>query len=380
MTQADPQAYRRHHLGADTSRPLGEEPSSGHNRWHPGIEPRLRVDPGDVVTFDLRDGLDVQIVAGSSPDAVLTLDVNRGHPMTGPVYVAGAEPGDLLDVEILEIEPANWGYTIVIPNLGLLSHRFGEPFVVSWDLRGGVARSDDLPGVAIPGEPFLGVIGVAPSLERVGAFAAREQALLDTGALVMPPDPRGAVPAEGAPAHEGLRTVPPRENGGNMDVKQLTAGTRVTFVVEVPGALFSVGDPHFAQGDGESCGVAIEMAATTTLRFGLRKADQLAWRPRNPVFEFTAPTPATARSRRYIATTGISLQRDGSNSFLDVFAAARDALEELVDYLVHERGLTDNQAYVLVSVAADLKISEIVDVPNALVSAVLPLDIFEART
>jgi formamidase len=191
----------------------------------------------------------------------------------------------------------------------------------------------------------------------------------------MPPEPRGAVPASGVAADEGLRTVPPRENGGNMDVKQLTAGTVVTFGVEVDGALFSVGDPHFAQGDGESCGVAIEMAAETTLRFNLRKGAGLAWRPRNPVFEYSVA--ATPTARRYIATTGVSVNRDGSNAFLDVFAAARNALDELVDYLVAERGYTPNQAYVLVSVAADLKISEIVDVPNALVSAVLPLDIFE---
>jgi formamidase len=363
-----------HRIEIDATRPLIDDPANGHNRWHPAIAPVLEVEPGETVHCRLRDGLDVQIGPDSTTDDVLAMDLNRGHPMTGPVLVRGAEPGDLLDVEILAVTPAEWGYTIVMPNLGALDYRFSEPFVVKWDLRGGVARSPDLPGVAIPGEPFLGVIGVAPSLQRVRQFAAREQALLDTGALVMPPDARSAVPGAGVAATDGLRTVPPRENGGNMDVKQLTAGTRVTFAVEVPGALFSVGDPHFAQGDGESCGVAIEMAAETTLRFGLRKADQVRWRPSNPVFEYTAPA---ATARRYVATTGISLDRDGSNRFLDVFAAARNALDELVDYLVDERGYTENQAYVLVSVAADLKISEIVDVPNALVSAAIPLDIFE---
>ena len=295
--------------------------------------------------------------------------------MTGPVFVEGAEPGDLLDVEILEIEPADWGYTIVLPRLGLLDFRFEEPFVVEWDLSGGIARSEQIPGVAIPGAPFLGVVGVAPSAERLAAYAAREQALLDTGALVMPPDVRGAVPS-GPIGAVALRTVPPRENGGNMDIKQFTSGTTATFAVQVPGALFSVGDPHFAQGDGESCGVAIEMAAETTLRFRLRKANEVAWEPQNPSFVYTEPASA---ARRFFATTGLSLDRDGSNRFLDVFAAARNALDELVDYLVLERGLTPNQAYVLVSVAADLKISEIVDVPNALVSAVIPLDIFEEQ-
>lgn len=365
------------HLSVDASRPLVDSPLNGHNRWHPEIPPVVAVDPGAAVRFDLRDGLDVQVRPHSTIDDVLALDVNRGHPLTGPVYVNGAEPGDLLDVDVLDVEPANWGFTIILPNLGLLSYRFTEPFVVKWDLEGGFARSPDLPGVAIPGEPFLGVMGVSPSIDRVRAFTAREQKLRETGALVMPPDPRCAIPADGIPATEGLRTVPPRENGGNMDAKQLTAGTRVTFSVEVPGALLSVGDPHFAQGDGESCGVAIEMAARTTLRLSLRKSSSLSWRPTNPVFEFRAPTEAVPTRRRYIATTGVSIDRDGSNHFLDVFHAARNALDELVNYLIGEHGYSPNQAYVLVSVAADLRISEIVDVPNALVSAALPLDIFE---
>jgi formamidase len=377
VTSVGSAAVAGHRLEIDATRPLIDDPTNGHNRWHPAIPSVLEVEPGQSVLFQLRDGLDVQIRPDSTTDDVIAMDLNRGHPMTGPVYIRGAEPGDLLDVEILDITPADWGYTIIMPNLGALDYRFSEPFVVQWDLRGGVARSAELPGVAIPGEPFLGVIGVAPSPEQ---FIAREQALLDTGALVMPPNPRGAVPSAGVAANDGLRTVPPRENGGNMDVKQLTAGSRVTFVVEVPGALCSVGDPHFAQGDGESCGVAIEMAAETTLRFSLRKADQVSWRPTNPVFEYTAPTGKAPASRRYIATSGISLDRDGSNHFLDVFMAARNALDELVNYLVAERRYTENQAYVLVSVAADLTISEIVDVPNALVSAALPLDIFETRS
>ena len=379
MTSVGSATVAGHRLEIDATRPLIDDPTNGHNRWHPAIPAVLEVEPGENVVFQLRDGLDVQIRPDATTGDVIAMDVNRGHPMTGPVCIRGAEPGDLLDVDILHISPADWGFTIIMPQLGALGHRFGEPFVVKWDLRGGVARSAELPGVAIPGEPFLGVIGVAPSPERVRQFAAREQALLDTGALVMPPDPRSAVPRAGVAATDGLRTVPPRENGGNMDIKQLTEGTRVTFVVEVPGALLSVGDPHFAQGDGESCGVAIEMAAETTLRFGLRKAERVSWRPTNPVFEFTTPTGKAPAGRRYIATTGISLDRDGSNHFLDVFMAARNALDELVNYLVAERGYTENQAYVLVSVAADLKISEIVDVPNALVSAALPLDIFELR-
>jgi formamidase len=170
--------------------------------------------------------------------------------------------------------------------------------------------------------------------------------------------------------------VPPRENGGNLDIKQLTAGSRLMLSVQVTGALVSFGDPHFAQGDGESCGAAIEMTAQATVRIGLRRADQIAWRPANPAYTHTAPKIA---GRLYIATTGLSLDRDGSNRFLDPLTAARRALEELVDHLVAERGYSEEQAYVILSVAADLRISEIVNFPNALVSAALPLDIFESR-
>jgi formamidase len=155
-----------------------------------------------------------------------------------------------------------------------------------------------------------------------------------------------------------------------LDVRQLAAGSRVTFAVQVPGALLSVGDPHFAQGDGESGGTAIEMPASATLRVGLRKAGAVAWRPRYPTFEFhplTHPGP-------HIGTTGIPA---GDGGYLDVYSAAQEALSELVDMLIHERGLGESQAIALVGVASDLRISEIVNVPNPLVSAILPLDVFE---
>ncbi len=183
------------------------------------------------------------------------------------------------------------------------------------------------------------------------------------------------MPATGAAATAGLRTVPQRETGGNMDIKQLTVGSRLLLPVDCPGALVSLGDAHFAQGDGESCGVAIEMHARATVRFGLRKASDLAWRPRYPTFEFTEP-PIPA-GRRYLVTTGLPLDADGRNEELDLNLAAKAALDEMVEYLTRVQGLTPSQAYILVSVAADLRVSEVVDVPNAIVSAHLPLDIFE---
>lgn len=149
--------------------------------------------------------------------------------MTGPVHIAALSPTICSTWRSLTSRRPTGGTRSCCPGSGCSAHRFVEPFVVKWYLRGGIARSEEIPGAAIPGAPFLGVIGVAPSIERLRKFAAREQRLLDTGVLVMPPDPSGAVPATGPAAIEGLRTVPPRENGGNMDVKQLMAGTTVTF-------------------------------------------------------------------------------------------------------------------------------------------------------
>jgi formamidase len=359
----------------DVRRSLLSDPSTGHNRMHPDIEPVASVVPGDLVSIDLRDGFDAQIGRDSTVDDVVRLDLVRGHAMTGPFEVEGAEPGDLLDVEIVGIEPSNFGYTIVMPGIGLLGHRLTRHFFVKWHLEDGVARSDDLPGIAVRGSPFLGVVAVAPSAELVATATERERALMTPDRLVMLPDPTRAVPAYGPPATEGLRTLPPRENGGNLDVKYLRAGSRVTFAVGVAGARCSFGDPHFAQGDGESCGLAIETSARVKARFGVRKPSQAKWRPRYPAIEFTEP--ANQMSRRFFATTGIPVDASGRNHYLDVYCAAQAAAGEMVDYLTAERGLSEEQAYVILSVAVDLHISEIVDEPNTLVSAVLPLDIFD---
>jgi formamidase len=361
-----------HRIELDLTTSLSEDHRRGHNRWHPDIEPTLRVAPGDLVEMDLRDGLDYQIWPHSGVEDVVALDVTRGHPLTGPVYVEGAEPGDLLDVEILEVRPAtDFGFTLIAPGLGLLAYRFSEPFLVKWQITDGVARSEQMPGIAVPGDPFLGVIGVAPAPGRMAEFARREAVLAETGAFVMQPEPRNAVPADQALSRIAIRTVPPRENGGNMDIPRLTEGSSVQLPVEVPGALLSVGDTHFAQGDGESCGVAIEIAARALLRIGLRKKADLTSLPGSPMYRFRERS-----TREYLATTGVPVTAEGENRFMDVNLAAVNALGELVDYLVADRRLRPEQAYVLVSVAADLHISSIVNIPNALVSAALPLDVF----
>jgi formamidase len=220
--------------------------------------------------------------------------------------------------------------------------------------------------VAVPAGVFAGVIGVAPSVELFERALAREEQLAGEGGLVDLPSPSLAAPPSAA---DGLRTYPPRENGGNMDIRDLVAGSRLFVPVHVPGAMLSVGDLHFAQGDGEVCICAIETGGSATFRVGLRRG---GWRPTFPAWE-APPRP----ERRYFATTGIPLDDDGRNFDRDLNLATRRALLELLSWLESEHGLAREPAYVLMSVAAELKISELVDAPNALVSAAMPLDIFE---
>jgi formamidase len=207
-------------------------------------------------------------------------------------------------------------------------------------------------------------------------MAAREDELLRRGGAVMAPLAQGAVPATEPIASEALRTIPPRETGGNFDIKQLTAGTTLLLPVDVPGALFSAGDSHFAQGDGESCGTAVEMGATLTVRFDVRKGVAAQRGIRRPQFERTVAEPQAALPQRFFATTGMPITREDRNESEDVTLAARDALLNMIDYLVAERGYSREQAYALTSVAVNLHISELVDVPNVVVSAFLPLHIF----
>ena len=364
-----------HRIELDLTRALVEEPAGGHNRFHPEIEPVLRVAPGDIVDLDIRDGMDQQITTQTSSQDIPDVEGRRGHPLTGPIYVEGAEPGDLLEVETLEIQPGSYGWTSILPDFCFLAGELPDPFVVHWTIEDNVARSADLPGVAIEGRPFLGTVGVAPSLEQIEEFTERERELAGRGGLVPLPDATCAVPPDEPIASVGLRTVPPRENGGNMDVKHMTAGSRLLLPVSVPGALLSVSDTHFSQGDGESGGTAIEVSSRTKLRVGIRKSDTLSWRPRYPFIEFEEkPEPKT---RPYLVTTGVSVSKDGTNEYLDINEAAKAAMREMIAYLTGARGYSREQAAIITGIVVDLRASSIVNNPNALVSAVLPLDIFD---
>jgi formamidase len=354
----------------DPSKPLRDEPATGHNRWHPGLTPVITVDPGDEVVLETRDAFDGQVRPTSTPEDVASLDVSVVHPLTGPVFVNGAEPGDLLEVDILAVDTAAYGFTVQSPGFGFLREDFDEPFIVHWDIDSGFATSAQLPGVAVPAAPFMGTIGVAPSAELFDRALRREQRLYDAGGFVDLPEPRGAVPATG-PASLGLRTIPPRENAGNIDIKQLTAGTMLRIPVGVEGALFSAGDAHFAQGDGECCGQAIEVRGTLRARLTLRKA--AAAGSTGVHFERRVPT---ADSGPYYATTGLCVEADDTNRSEDLTLAARNALRAMIEHLKVEYGFSATQAYAICSVAVDLKISQTVDVPNLCVSAFLPLRIF----
>jgi len=296
-----------------------------HAFWDNSWPPLLEIDPGDTVVFETGDASDGQM-APPKPVESSQYDRTRVHPLTGPVLVRGAEPGDTLEVEILELKTGPWGYTSFRKGVGLLGEEMVGPYLHYWDL-----TQDPVPylrGVRIPKEPFLGVMGVAP--EEAGRF----------------------------------NTMPPRRNAGNVDVKHLTAGTKLYLPVLVPGALFSCGDGHAAQGDGEVCVTSIECEMTSTLRVQLHKGRRLL------EFQFETAGPLSPRTNTagYYATTGHGP---------DLMEATRQAVRHMITHLADRYGFSRDEAYILCSVAVDLKISEVVDAPNWVVSAFLPLSIFE---
>jgi formamidase len=333
-----------------------------HNRWHPDIAPVVTVAPGDELTLDVEDGIAGLLTRESTHADCATLDLGLAHPLAGPVEVEGARPGDVLEVEFLGYTCSDFGVTAVIPGFGFLADRFTDPYLVKWEIEDGVARSSELAGVAVPAEMFAGVVGVAPSMERMTRLRVREERIRDAGGPVADPMPESAVPRSAA---DGLRTIPPRETGGNLDIRQLVAGSRLYVPVDVPGALFSIGDLHFAQGDGEVCGTAIEVAGSVTVALHVH-SDHVR-RGRFPTYE----TPARP-GRRSFATTGIPV-----DEAMDLTVAAREALSAMIDYLVAAHGFEPVAAYALCSAVVDLRLSEVVDVPYPVVSALLPLDVFE---
>jgi formamidase len=252
-----------------------------HNRWNPLIRPVATAHPGDTVVFETRDAFDNPFNRGSRPATVAAANLNLIHPLTGPLYVAGARRGDVLAVTMLDVRsgPDHFGYTVAVPGFGFLRDVFPDPEIVHWELHEGqhgspseghYATSPDLPGIRVPLHGFAGTIGVQLGAAEVETAFQREEQLRNVGGFVLPPQPQDAVPADlcgpgGRLASRCLRTIPPRENGGNTDVKQMVKGTTLLFPCFVDGCMLSVGDVHWAQGDGEVCGTAIEMNAIVTV-------------------------------------------------------------------------------------------------------------------
>jgi formamidase len=362
----------------DRTKRLKEEPHTGHNRWHPDISPLIEVDPGEEVVLETRDASDGQIKPGMTVADLANLDAKVAHPLTGPVYIKGARPGDLLEIEYLDILPQPCGWTRNRPGAGFLRDLFTEPYLAHWHIKDGWATSPQIPGVRIPNGSFMGTAGIAPSRAQLEAWSRREAALVARGGIAFLPDPQDAVPSCGAIAEEGLRTLPPRENCGNVDAKQLTKGSRLLIPVNVEGALYSAGDGHFAQGDSECCITAIEMGATAVVRFRLHAGEAARHHIRWPRFAHPGyfAAPEWAAPRNFIATMGMPIREDGTQEGEDLTLAARNALINMIE-LLQERGWSREQAYIICSVAVDLRVSNVVDLPNVTVSAFLPEDIFQ---
>jgi acetamidase/formamidase len=298
-----------------------------HPFWDNSLPPRVRIQPGDSVVFETLEASAGQVFPGCSSEAAGALDFSLIHPLTGPVYVEGAEPGDALVVDVISIKHKGWGWNAVIPGFGLLGGDFAEPYVHHYKL--GEITCEFRPDIQIPYEPFCGVMGVGP--REAGRFT----------------------------------TIPPRENAGNIDIRHLFPGTRVFFPVLVPGALFSCGDCHSAQGDGEVNGTGIETMMSVTLTFNLQKGANI------PELRFITP----AGEKLTVADVGGYFVTTAHGP--DLFKDSQQAIRYMIDYLSSEYNMTREQAYCLCGAAVDLKISEIVDGPNWIVSAYLPLSIFK---
>ena len=393
--------------------PCADEPlRTCHNRWHPNIDSVASADPGDTVIFETRDAFDNPFNRKTTPANVAAANLNLIHPLTGPLHVNGARRGDVLAVTMIDVGPGpdQFGYTVAVPGFGFLRDVFTDPAIVHWEL--GPLRSDgktrfatsrDLPGVRLPLHGFAGTIGVELGLAEVEVAFAREEQLRAKGGFVLPPEPADAVPAQlcgptGTARSRCLRTIPPRENGGNTDVKQMVKGTTLLFPCFIDGCGLSVGDVHWAQGDGEVSGTAIEMNAIVTVRVDVRKG--MAAKIGNwPMFESNrGGVLRELEPEHFLATMGIPVKEAGvvigpevwldgflkplTNQSEDVTLAARDALLKMIGILTgpaspSPQKLTAEQAYLLCSVACDLRISNLVDVPNYVVSNFLQLDVFK---
>jgi acetamidase/formamidase len=300
-----------------------------HYTWDTANEPLITIESGDTVVVWTRDISDNQVTPDGDASVLANFDWARAYPLTGPIGIHGAEPGDTLRIDVLDVHTQGWGWTGVLPGFGLLAEDFPDAYLRTYDLSNGefaYLRED----IAIPLAPYFGTMGVCPA-------GARDQSI-----------------------------VPPGRFGGNMDIRQTVKGSTLWLPVELEQALFSCGDAHGAQGDGEMCGTAVEAPMFASLRFTLEPERSI------PGPQYRTPAPLTRRvdSAPFFATTGVNG---------DLYVAAQDAVRAMIEHMVRTYDLGPEDAYLLCSVAVDLKISEIVDGGQYIVSALLPEAIFRGR-
>jgi len=377
----------------DLTKPMTEQEMPGHNRWHPDIPAVVSVNPGAVFRIECKDWTDGQIKDNDSPDDIRDVDLSVVHVLSGPIHVNGAEPGDILVVDLLDIGAlpnSEWGFTGIFAREnggGFLTDHFPNAAKAIWDLQGIYTSSRHIPGVRFAGITHPGLIGCAPSHELLAEWNKRESELVATNPDRVPPlanlpNSKNAILGKltGAEfdrvASEGARTVPPREHGGNCDIKNLSKGSRIYFPVYVEGAKLSMGDIHFSQGDGEIsfCG-AIEMAGYIDLHVDLIKGGVEKYGMINPIFK---PGPVEPRYSEYLVFEGISVDEfTGKQYYLDAHVAYRRACLNAIEYL-KKFGFTGEQAYLLLSCApVEGRISGIVDIPNACCTLAIPTAIFD---
>ncbi|MDN9009318.1 formamidase [Brevibacillus laterosporus] len=379
----------------DLNKPMEDQVTPGHNRWHPDIPATVSVNPGAVFRMECKDWTDGQIVNNDDPSDIRDVNLNRIHMLSGPVWVNGAKPGDLLVVDILDIgaiQGSEWGFNGIFAQEnggGFLTEHYPKAAKSIWDFHGIYASSRHIPGVKFAGIIHPGLIGTAPSPQLLDKWNKRESVVianapLKSAAYANLPNPDSAILGrlQGAEfdriAKEAARTVPPRENGGNCDIKNLSKGTRIYFPVFTDGAKLSVGDLHFSQGDGEIsfCG-GIEMAGWIDLHVDLIKGGMAKYKiTENPVFK---PGPVDPHYSEFLVFEGISVHEStGEQYYLDAHLAYRRACLNAIEYLKTTMGYTGEQAYMLLSTApVEGRISGIVDVPNACCTLWLPTSIFD---
>ncbi|MCB5187129.1 acetamidase/formamidase family protein [Methylobacillus caricis] len=376
----------------DFEKPAWEQDGQIHNRWHPDLPMVAMVKPGDEFRVECMDWTGGQIGNNDSANDIRDVDLLQVHYLSGPIGVEGAEPGDLMVVDILDVgtmQDQQWGFNGLFDKNnggGFLTDHYPEASKTIWDFHGIYTTSRHVPNVKFAGIMHPGLIGCLPSRDLLEKWNKREADLIATDpdrvpALALPPNEKAAVmgrlqgDAATAAAKEGARTVPPRDHGGNCDIKNLTKGSRIFFPVYVKDGGLSMGDLHFSQGDGEItfCG-AIEMAGYLDIKVALIKDGVKKYGIKNPLFQ---PSPLTPNYRDYLIFEGISVDEQGKQHYLDVHVAYRQACLNAIEYL-KKFGYSGEQAVSILGTApVEGHISGIVDIPNACATLWLPTEIFD---